>query len=174
MNKIQWFGTDTWFSLDNLQQFCKKVKIKIQKVFGADWYVCRSYRQKTDRVILNRVKLKGTYSGIMSNRKKGRLIRKEFTIQQKVIWQNVYKNQKQMSFQKFWPFNSTFCFRYFRKSLKTYNKFPYIPLPPNFRISPSCQILWKVLDMSKNTSLTLTSLSRDWHISLVIERSWFM
>ena len=41
----------------------------------------------------------------------------------------------------------------------------------NLRISPSCETLSKTLDISKNTPLTSRSLSKDWDISWVIERS---
>ena len=59
---------------------------------------------------------------------------------------------------QFWPFNSTLCFRYFKKSFKRFNRFPDIPLRLNFRISSSCQTSSKALDMSKNTPLISRSL----------------
>ena len=38
--------------------------------------------------------------------------------------------------KEIWSFNSTLCFRYFKKSLKTFSRFPDIPLRLNFRINP--------------------------------------
>ena len=76
--------------------------------------------------------------------------------------------------EEFWPFYTTLSFRYFKKSFKTCNRFPDIPLRVNFRISHSCQTLSKAFDMSKNTPLTSRSLSKDCYISWVIERSWLI
>ena len=124
----------------------------------------------------------------MNNRDKGRVICKQFAIWRQAIRQVVNINTEQRGLktdscgtpevipfqEEFWPFNTTLCFQYFKKSFKRYNRFPDIPLRLNFRISPSCQTLSKALDMSKNTPLTSRSLSKDWYISWVIERSWFM
>ena len=42
-------GTGTSYKPETLRQCDKKVKTKSQKVFGANSYVCRSYRGKTGR-----------------------------------------------------------------------------------------------------------------------------
>ena len=119
----------------------------------------------------------------MSNREKGGIICKEFTIRRQAIRQVVYINLEQKTSQnsevipsqeEFWPFNSTLRFRYFKKSFKRYNRFSDMPLQLNFRISPSCQTLSMTLNMSKNTLLSSGSLSKDWCSSWVIKRSWFM
>ena len=52
--------------------------------------------------------------------------------------------------------------------------FPDVPLLLSFRIRSSCQTLSKAFDMSKNIPLTLRLLSKDWYISWMIKRSWFM
>ena len=46
---IQWFGADTWYGLEILHQRGRSVKTKSQKVLGANSYVCRSTRGKTDK-----------------------------------------------------------------------------------------------------------------------------
>ena len=45
--EVQWFGTDTRYGLNILQQCEERVKVKFQKVFGANSYVSRSYTGKT-------------------------------------------------------------------------------------------------------------------------------
>ena len=47
--QVQQFGTGTSYKLEILHQCSKRVKIKCQKVLGANSYVCRSYRGKTRR-----------------------------------------------------------------------------------------------------------------------------
>ena len=47
--QVQWFRTGTRYKLEVLHQCKKRVKTKIQKVLGANSYVCRSYRGKTSR-----------------------------------------------------------------------------------------------------------------------------
>ena len=64
MVQVQYFGTVTSYKLEILHQSVKSVKIKSQKVSGANSYVCRIYRGKTGwgaflplpPPILNRVK----------------------------------------------------------------------------------------------------------------------
>ena len=71
--QVQSFGTGTRYKLKTLQESVKRVKTKSKKVFGANSYVCRSYRGKTSTrgggggvggklvrtPILNRVKMGG-------------------------------------------------------------------------------------------------------------------
>ena len=45
--KVQWFGTGTEYDVKILHQCGKRVKTTSQKVLGANFYVCRSYRGKT-------------------------------------------------------------------------------------------------------------------------------
>ena len=45
--QVQWFGTGTRCGLETLHQRGKKVKTTNQKGFGANSYVCRSYRGKS-------------------------------------------------------------------------------------------------------------------------------
>ena len=47
MVQVQYFGTGTRYKLEILHQSVKSVKIKSQKVSGANSYVCRIYRGKT-------------------------------------------------------------------------------------------------------------------------------
>ena len=47
--QVQYFGTGTRYDLEILNQCGKMVKTETQKVFGANFYVCRSYRRKTGR-----------------------------------------------------------------------------------------------------------------------------
>ena len=47
--QVQQFGTGTRYKLEILHQSVKKVKTKSQKFWGANSYVCRSYRGKTGR-----------------------------------------------------------------------------------------------------------------------------
>ena len=64
MVQVQYFGTGTRYKLEILHQSVKSVKIKSQKVSGANSNVCRIYRGKTGwgaflplpPPILNRVK----------------------------------------------------------------------------------------------------------------------
>ena len=68
--QVQQFGTDTRYKLEILHQCRKRVKTKSQNVFGANSYVCRSYRGKIAREafllspILNRFKTFKTLSNI--------------------------------------------------------------------------------------------------------------
>ena len=48
--QVRKFGTDNRYRLKILHQCGKRVKTKSQKVFGANFYVFRSYSGKTDRV----------------------------------------------------------------------------------------------------------------------------
>ena len=134
------------------------------------------------------IKLRATYSDIMNKREKGRFICKQFAIWRQTIRQVVNLNQEQKRSQNRFLWNTwsdsfprrvltiytTFCFQYFKKSFKRYNRFPDITLRLNVRISPLCQTLSKPFDMSKNTPLTSWLLSENWYILWVIERSWFM
>ena len=45
----QWFGTDTWYGLEILHRCGRSVKTKSKKVLGANSYVFRSTRGKTDK-----------------------------------------------------------------------------------------------------------------------------
>ena len=46
--QVQQFGADNRYSLEILNQSGKKGLTKKEKVFGANAYVWRSYREKTD------------------------------------------------------------------------------------------------------------------------------
>ena len=43
------FGTGTRYSFEILQKYGKRVEFKFQKIFGANFYVRKSYREKTGR-----------------------------------------------------------------------------------------------------------------------------
>ena len=47
--QVQYFGTGTRYKFEILHQCGKRVKTESKKVFGASFYVCRSYRGKTSR-----------------------------------------------------------------------------------------------------------------------------
>ena len=47
--QVQYFGTGTKYKLEIVCKSRKKVKTKSQKVLGANFYLCRSYRGKTGR-----------------------------------------------------------------------------------------------------------------------------
>ena len=47
--QVQYFGTGTKYKLEIVYKSRKKVKTKSQKVLGANFYLCRSYRGKTGR-----------------------------------------------------------------------------------------------------------------------------
>ena len=47
--QVQQFGTGTRYGFKILHHCGKRIKTKIQKVLGANFYVCRSYRGKTGR-----------------------------------------------------------------------------------------------------------------------------
>ena len=49
MVQVQKLGTGTRYGLNISYQCGKRIKTKIQKVFWADSYVCRSYRGKIDK-----------------------------------------------------------------------------------------------------------------------------
>ena len=48
--QIQWLGTGTRYSVEILYQCGKEVETKIQKVSGANSYICKSYWGKSGRV----------------------------------------------------------------------------------------------------------------------------
>ena len=48
-NKAYYVIYSVWHKLEVLHQSVKRVKTKSQKIFGANFYVCRSYRGKTGR-----------------------------------------------------------------------------------------------------------------------------
>ena len=43
------FGTGTRYSFEILQKYGKKVELKFQKIFGTNFYVRKSYREKTGK-----------------------------------------------------------------------------------------------------------------------------
>ena len=47
--QVQWYETGTRYELEILHYCIISVKPKIQKVIGANFYVCRSYKEKTGR-----------------------------------------------------------------------------------------------------------------------------
>ena len=49
-----------------------------------------------------------------------------------------------------------------------------MPFQLNFRIKSPCQILSKPFYMSKNTPLTSWSLPKDWFVSSMMNKSWYM
>ena len=67
-----------------------------------------------------------------------------------------------------WQFNTIFCFPYFEKSFKRYNRFLDIPLRRNFRIIHSCQT-----SLSRaSICLKTLPLLRDHYQKIDIFRGW--
>ena len=74
-----------------------------------------------------------------------------------------------------WPFKSTLCWRFFKKSIKMHNSLSFMSFRFCFNlcISLSRHTLSTALDMSRNTLFTSKPLSKEVKISRVIDRSWF-
>ena len=53
-----------------------------------------------------------------------------------------------------WPFKTTLCWWFFRKSSKRHNSLSFMPFCLNWYISPLCQTLSKAFDMPRKTILS--------------------
>ena len=71
-----------------------------------------------------------------------------------------------------WPFKTTLCWQFFKKSIKRHSSLSFIPFCFNLYISPSCDTFSKALDIPRNTPLTPKPLSKEVKISWVIDRSF--
>ena len=59
-----------------------------------------------------------------------------------------------------WPFKTTLCWRFFKKSIKRHSSLSFIPFCFNLYISQLCHTLSKAFDLSRNTPLTSKPLSK--------------
>ena len=75
---------------------------------------------------------------------------------------------------KFWPLSITLCFLLLKKLDKMWKSSPEMPFCFNLKISPSCQTLWKGLDMSEKALITSNSLSKDIKISWIVNNRWLI
>ena len=66
-----------------------------------------------------------------------------------------------MLHDKFWLLSTTLCFLLLKKSDKMQRSSPEMLFCFNLKISPSCQTLSKVFDMSNRTVLTSNPLSKE-------------
>ena len=72
------------------------------------------------------------------------------------------------------PFGVTLCFRFFKKSVKSFNKFTNILFWYSLKRIPSCHTLSKDFDICRKTLLTPRPASNDSYISWVIDFDWLI
>ena len=73
---------------------------------------------------------------------------------------------------EFCQFRTTRCLGQYRKSRKSFKRFPEIPFKDSLRSNPSYHTLFKAFDVSKKTPLTSSLSSNNLYISSVIVINW--
>ena len=72
------------------------------------------------------------------------------------------------------PLRTTLCFLSLKKFNNRFKRLPDMPFYFSLKIRPSCHILSKALDISRNTLRTSKPTLNDWWISWVIHKGWLM